>query len=200
MYSFSVLRGRPGPHRTQGLLLGPVLLQFLGPPSLSLQCHPLPTAHTALLSSQCLPFLGLNKFMISMSLQWPTSSISSSPDLYFQPPSGHTTCLSHNTADSIHIPMQLIIFPPKLASHPPATLIAPARSLRINFESLPLILNSQFDHRPCWFCLSKTLGLTPFLPVSGLDYCSSLPLIHLPYHNQNGLSKTQTRLDHCCLK
>lgn len=118
MYSFSVLRGRPGPHRTQGLLLGPVLLQFLGPPSLSLQCHPLPTAHTALLSSQCLPFLGLNKFMISMSLQWPTSSISSSPDLYFQPPSGHTTCLSHNTADSIHIPMQLIIFPPKLASHP----------------------------------------------------------------------------------
>lgn len=116
MYSFSVLPGRPGPHRTQGFLPGPVL-QLLGPPFPVSTMSPTATAHTALLSSQCLSFLGLNKSMISMSLQWP-SSTSSSPDLYFQPPSGHATCLSHSTTDSIYIPTQPTIFPPKLAPHP----------------------------------------------------------------------------------
>ena len=69
---------------------------------------------------------------------------------HFQPLGGHVHFLPHSTSDSVY-PTQPIIFPPKLVpcpvSVPPASPVAPIRSLRINFESCTSAVPNLFGTR-----------------------------------------------------
>lgn len=99
-------------------------------------------AHGAPMPSRCSAALGLSECARFLFLR---SGPALPPDLQARichlladgPPARltapHTQCV---------FPAQPVVFPPRLAPHPSvapsATLVAPARNLRISFESLPL--------------------------------------------------------------
>lgn len=124
-YSFSGLRGRPDSPRGTIFSLLQLFLGASDGPSLSLHCP-----------CTCRCPRSSNAFSV-FSSSWPDLQARICHLLADGPPARltapHTQCV---------FPAQPVVFPPRLAPHPSvapsATLVAPARNLRISFESLPL--------------------------------------------------------------